>query len=73
MTVDGEMGRRMDGGDKEKVEEAAREVTEWLDNAGLDAETDDYAEKLQELEDVCNPVFAAAYQKSSSSQDEDDH
>jgi heat shock protein 5 len=72
-TVDGEMGRRMDGGDKERVEEAAREVSEWLDNAGLDAETDDYAEKLQELEDVCNPVFAAAYQKSSSSQDEDDH
>ncbi|XP_051205551.1 heat shock 70 kDa protein BIP5-like [Lolium perenne] len=72
-TVDGEMGRRMNGGDKERVEEAAREVSEWLDNAGLDAETDDYAEKLQELEDVCNPVFAAAYQKSSSSQDEDDH
>ncbi|KAM0919238.1 hypothetical protein ACQ4PT_008352 [Festuca glaucescens] len=68
-TVDGEMGRRMDGGDKERVEEAAREINEWLDNAGLDAETDDYAEKLQELEDVCNPVFAAAYQKSSSSQD----
>ncbi|KAK1603094.1 hypothetical protein QYE76_017809 [Lolium multiflorum] len=67
-TVDGEMGRRMDGGDKERVEEAAREVSEWLDNAGLDAETDDYAEKLQELEDVCNPVFAAAYQKSSSTQ-----
>ncbi|XP_047050865.1 heat shock 70 kDa protein BIP5-like [Lolium rigidum] len=72
-TVDGEMGRRMDGGDKERVEEAAREVSEWLDNAGLDAEADEYAEKLQELEDVCNPVFAAAYQKSSSSQDEDDH
>jgi heat shock protein 5 len=60
-TVDGEMGWRMDGGDKERVEEAAREVSEWIDNVSLDAEKDDYVEKLKELEDVCNPVFAAAY------------
>jgi heat shock protein 5 len=66
-TVDGEMGWRMDGSDKERVKEAAREVSEWIDNANLDAEKDDYVEKLKELEDVCNPVFAAAYQKSSGS------
>ncbi|KAK1667792.1 hypothetical protein QYE76_055951 [Lolium multiflorum] len=71
-TVDGEMGRRMDGDDKEKVEEAVREASEWLD-ASLNAEKEDYAEKLKELEDVCNPVFAAAYEKSGGDQDEDDH
>uniref|UniRef100_A0ACD5YA30 Uncharacterized protein n=1 Tax=Avena sativa TaxID=4498 RepID=A0ACD5YA30_AVESA len=74
MTVDGEMGRKVDGDDKEKVEEAAREVSEWLD-ASPDAEKEDYVEKLKELEDVCNPVFAAAYEKSGGGHhdDEDDH
>ncbi|XP_051226313.1 heat shock 70 kDa protein BIP5 [Lolium perenne] len=71
-TVDGEMGRRMDGDDKEKVEEAVREASEWLD-ASLNAEKEDFVEKLKELEDVCNPVFAAAYEKSGGGQDEDDH
>ncbi|XP_047059664.1 heat shock 70 kDa protein BIP5-like [Lolium rigidum] len=71
-TVDGEMGRRMDGGDKERVEEAVREASEWLD-ASLNVEKEDYVEKLKELEDVCNPVFAAAYEKSGGGQDEDDH
>ncbi|KAM0919608.1 hypothetical protein ACQ4PT_008081 [Festuca glaucescens] len=71
-TVDGEMGRRMDGGDKERVEEAVREASEWLD-ATLSAEKEDYVEKLKELEDVCNPVFAAAYEKSGGGHDEDDH
>jgi heat shock protein 5 len=76
-TVDGEMGQRMEWGDKERVEVAAREVSEWLDDASADTEKDDYVEKLKELEDVCSPVFAAAYQKSSGSQynadEEDDH
>ncbi|CAM0901793.1 unnamed protein product [Alopecurus aequalis] len=76
-TVDGEMGRRMDGGDRDRVEEAVREVSEWLDNASPDAEKDDYLEKLGELEDVCNPVFAAAYQESGgghdSADEDDDH
>ncbi|XP_047061598.1 heat shock 70 kDa protein BIP5-like [Lolium rigidum] len=71
-TVDGEMGRRMDGDDKEKVEEAVREASDWLD-ASLNAEKEDFVEKLKELEDVCNPVFAAAYEKSGGPQDEDDH
>jgi heat shock protein 5 len=74
-TVDGEMGRRLDGGDKERVEEAAREVSEWLD-ASPDADKDDYVEKLKELEDVCDPVFAAAYQKLGGGHGgayEDDH
>uniref|UniRef100_A0ACD5WMF7 Uncharacterized protein n=1 Tax=Avena sativa TaxID=4498 RepID=A0ACD5WMF7_AVESA len=70
-TVDGEMGRKVDGGDKERVEEAVREVSEWLD-ASPDADKDDYVEKLKELEDVCNPVFAAAYEKSGGAE-EDDH
>ncbi|KAM0889616.1 hypothetical protein ACQ4PT_027572 [Festuca glaucescens] len=69
-TVDGEMGRKMGGGDRERVEEAAREASEWLDNASPDVEKDDYVEKLKELEDVCNPVFAAVYQEPGGGQDD---
>ena len=72
-TVDGEVGKRMDGGDRERVEEAAREVSEWLDNASPDAEKDDYVEKLKELEDVCNPVFAKSGGGQDDTADEDDH
>ncbi|RCV14857.1 hypothetical protein SETIT_3G012300v2 [Setaria italica] len=72
-TVDGELGGKMDGDDRERVEEAAREVNEWLD-ANPDAEKEDYVEKLKELEDVCNSVFSGAYQRSGGEDGtEDDH
>ncbi|CAO2044269.1 unnamed protein product [Urochloa humidicola] len=68
-TVDGELGDKMDGGDKERVEEAAREVNEWLDG-NPDADKEDYVEKLKELEEVCNPVFSRAYQRSDDGGDD---
>ncbi|CAN6250700.1 unnamed protein product [Urochloa humidicola] len=68
-TVDGELGDKMDGGDKERVEEAAREVNEWLDG-NPDAVKEDYVEKLKELEDACNPVFSRAYQRSDDGGDD---
>jgi heat shock protein 5 len=73
-TVDGELGGKMDGDDRERVEDAAREVNEWLD-ANPAAEKEHYVEKLKELEDVCNPVFSGAYQRSGAEDgtQEDDH
>uniref|UniRef100_J3M6G0 Luminal-binding protein 5 n=1 Tax=Oryza brachyantha TaxID=4533 RepID=J3M6G0_ORYBR len=76
-TVDGKMGDAMEGGEKEKVEEAVREAYDWLDG-NHDAGKEDYEEKLRELEDVCNPVMAAVYQRSGGSpnagdDDEYDH
>ncbi|RLN23463.1 luminal-binding protein 3-like [Panicum miliaceum] len=73
---DSEMADKMDVEEKEKVEEAVRDANEWLDG-NSDAEKEDYEEKLKELEDVCNPVISAAYQRSAGTQednnDEDDH
>ncbi|KQJ89873.1 heat shock 70 kDa protein BIP4 isoform X1 [Brachypodium distachyon] len=71
-TVDGEAGKGMDGGDKERVQEAAREANEWLD-ANPDADKDDYVEKLKELEDVCNSVFAATRGGHEDGAEDDDH
>ncbi|TVU16635.1 hypothetical protein EJB05_40208 [Eragrostis curvula] len=73
-TVDGKLGDKIDGDDKEKVEEAVREANEWLDE-NPDAEKEEYVEKLKELEDVCNPVFSSVYQRSGGDDDteEDAH
>ncbi|KAL6651766.1 hypothetical protein ACP70R_010691 [Stipagrostis hirtigluma subsp. patula] len=73
-TVDGELGDKMDGAEKERVEEAVRETNEWLDG-NPDADKDDYAEKLKELEDVCNLVFSAVYQRPGGEDgtQDDDH
>ncbi|RLM92359.1 luminal-binding protein 3-like [Panicum miliaceum] len=73
---DSKMADKMDAEEKEKVEEAVREANEWLDG-NSDAEKEDYEEKLNELEDVCNPVISAVYQRSAGTRednnDEDDH
>lgn len=69
------MGDKIDMDSKNKVEEAVREVNEWLDG-NPDSDKEQYVEKLKELEDVCNPVFAEVYQRSGAEDDgaeEDDH
>ncbi|VAI34567.1 unnamed protein product [Triticum turgidum subsp. durum] len=76
-TLDGKMADAMEGDEKEKVQDAVREVNEWLDD-NPEAEKEDYDEKLRELEDVCNPVISALYQRSGGAPDdnntgEDDH
>ncbi|KAF0918999.1 hypothetical protein E2562_027635 [Oryza meyeriana var. granulata] len=78
--VDGKMAEAMESEEKEKVEEAVREAYEWLDG-NPDAGKEEYEEKLRELEDVCNPVMSAVYQRSGGGataedgnvDDEDDH
>ncbi|RCV18920.1 hypothetical protein SETIT_3G341900v2 [Setaria italica] len=75
---DTKMADKMDVEDKERMEEAVREANEWLEGNSLDADKEDYEDKLKQLEDVCNPIISAVYQKSSGSPgednyDEDDH
>jgi endoplasmic reticulum chaperone BiP len=45
-TVDGELGDKMGADDKERVQEAVREVNEWLDG-NPDAEKEDYGGEAQ--------------------------
>ncbi|CAO2179308.1 unnamed protein product [Urochloa humidicola] len=72
---DTKMADKMDADDKDKVEEAVREVNDWLDG-NADTAEEDYEEKLKELEDVCSPVISAVYQRSGredSNNEGDDH
>lgn len=60
--------------DKKKMEEGLKETLEWLDE-NINAEKDDYEEKLKEVESVCNPVIKSVYEKTGgeSEEDGDDH
>ncbi|KAL5710909.1 hypothetical protein ACHQM5_021418 [Ranunculus cassubicifolius] len=58
---DDNIGGKLSAGDKKKLEDAIDEAIQWLDANQL-AEVDEFEHKLKELEGVCNPVIASAYQ-----------
>ena len=47
--------------DKNKIEDAVKNITEWLDN-NQDASTEEYKKKMDELTKVSNPIIASMYQ-----------
>ncbi|KAG8468922.1 hypothetical protein KFE25_007440 [Diacronema lutheri] len=49
--------------DKETIEKALDDANEWLDD-NQDAEKDDFAEKLKEVQNACNPIISKIYQES---------
>ncbi|XP_050204759.1 luminal-binding protein 5-like [Mercurialis annua] len=58
-------GGKIDSDDKEKIESALKDALEWLDD-NQDADRDDYVEKMNEVEDVCNPVIRKLYEQSGA-------
>lgn len=62
---------RLEGHEKEKVEAAVEAALEWLDE-NQDAETEEYREKLKEVEAVCNPVITSVYQRTGAGTDGED-
>jgi len=69
------LGGKLSDEDKETLEEAIKEVIDWLDEH-KDAEKEEYQNKLKELEGVSNPIITKVYQQSggaaSSDEDSDD-
>lgn len=57
--------------DKEKMEEALKEALEWLEE-NVNAEKNEYDEKMKEVESVCNPVIKSVYEKTEGESEEDD-
>ena len=51
---------KLEAEDKETIEKAVTETTEWLD-ANQAAEKDEYDAKQKELEGVCNPIMMKLY------------
>jgi len=57
---DDKVGGKMDADDKAKIEDAIEKAIEWLDGNQL-AETDEFEDKLKELEGLCNPIISKLY------------
>jgi len=65
---------KLDEDDKNAIEEAVKEALDWLDE-NQSAEKDEYDEQLKQLEEVCNPIVAKAYQSGEADDSEtvDEH
>ncbi|KAM0953308.1 putative Heat shock protein 70 family [Dioscorea sansibarensis] len=47
--------------DKKKIEDAIEQVIQWLNGNQL-TDSDEFEDKMKELEDICNPIVAQTYQ-----------
>jgi len=65
------LGGQISDEDKETIEEAVNEVIDWLDD-NLDADKEDYDEKLEEVESICNPIVSEIYQQGGMGDDDAD-
>ena len=54
---------KLDEGDRKKLQDKCKEAISWLD-ANQTAETDEYKDKLKEVEAVCSPIITKMYQQS---------
>merc|ERR1711881_281257 len=65
---------KIDDEDKETLEEAIKEVLDWLDD-NQEADAEEYEEKQKELEGIANPIMQKIYQAGGGGggmDDEDD-
>merc|ERR1711988_1679576 len=51
---------KIDDEDKETLEEAIKEVLDWLDD-NQEADAEEYEEKQKELEGIANPIMQKVY------------
>jgi len=65
------LGAKISDEDKETIEEAVTEAIDWLDE-NPEADSEEYKEKLTELEGVCNPIVSQLYGEAGGAEDEDD-
>ena len=70
-------GEKLDSDDKKTLLDAIKETTDWIDSEGQSASADYLEEKLQEIQNIANPIIAKLYSGSStppeSTDNEDEH
>jgi len=60
---DEKLGGKISAEDKSKIEDAVKEALEWVES-NPDADKDEYASKLKELEGITNPIITKLYQQA---------
>jgi len=67
------LGGKLEADDKKTLLDAIKETTDWIDSEGQSASADDLEEKLQEIQNVANPITAKLYNSGSPPPASDDH
>ncbi len=65
---DDKIASNLDPADKKKIEDAVEAAIQWLDQNQL-AESDEFDDKMKELESICNPIIARMYQGGAGGAD----
>ncbi|KAL1545925.1 Heat shock cognate 70 kDa protein 2 [Salvia divinorum] len=58
---DEKIASKLSAADKKKIEDAIESSIQWLDGNQL-ADSDEFEDKMKELESICNPIIAKMYQ-----------
>ncbi|KAH6911894.1 hsp70-like protein [Coprinopsis sp. MPI-PUGE-AT-0042] len=66
------LGGKISDEDKKSINDTIKETTEWIDEHGQSASTEDLEEKLAEVQGVINPITTKLYSGSSGSSSDDD-
>ena len=59
------LGDKLDAEDKNTISEAIEDALSWL-GSNPDASTEEYQDKLKEVEQICNPIITKIYQQAGS-------
>jgi len=65
------LGGKLSEDDKETIREACEEVTQFIQE-NPDADLEDFKEKLQELQELVNPIVSGVYEGGDGMPDDDD-
>lgn len=66
------LGGKIDDDDKKTILATIKEATEWIDDNGQSANTEELEEKLLEIQNVVNPITSKLYSGGGASEPEDD-
>lgn len=66
------MGGKIDAADKKTILEAIKETTDWIEENGQSASVDELEEKLQDVQNIVNPITSKLYAGGDYTPGEDD-
>lgn len=66
------LGGKLDDDDKKSLLAAIKEATEWIDDNGQSATTEEFEEKLSEIQSIVSPITSKLYSGGSSEPDDEE-
>lgn len=67
------LGGQIDEDDKQTILDAVKEVSDWLEENGASATTEDFEEQKEQLSNVAYPITSKLYGAPPTEEDDDDY